>query len=205
MTTLQHEPSLEIAHSWWRKIALSYVPVHDTPLLSNFSSNLLERFRQAGHLVSDQPSQETEVLLTTAKFNQPVRWREAMIFTARRQYKLEHSPTVFTIVEATPEEIQEKLDYFAVVLQKDPPDPEDFQLPGLGPEAYHTLYEQGRRGGPILSLLRTVQTQSMSIRVVLLVGYDTPQELMYLTWLAHTRGSMLPTRIYSTAISWVGS
>lgn len=176
MTTLQHEPSLEIAHSWWRKIALSYVPVHDTPLLSNFSSNLLERFRQAGHLVSDQPSQETEVLLTTAKFNQPVRWREAMIFTARRQYKLEHSPTVFTIVEATPEEIQEKLDYFAAVLQKDPPDPEDFQLPGLGPEAYHTLYEQGRRGGPILSLLRTVQTQSMSIRVVLLVGYDTPQE-----------------------------
>ena len=176
MTTLQHEPSLEIAHSWWRKISLSYVPAQESPLLNNFTSNLLERFRQAGHIVSDSPSPETEVLLTTAKFNQPVRWRDAMIFTARRQFKLEHSPTVFTIVEATPEEVQEKLDYFQAALKKDPPDPKDFELPGLGPEAYHTLYEQGKRGGPILSLLRTVQTQAMSIRVVLLVGYDAPEE-----------------------------
>jgi hypothetical protein len=176
MTTMQHRPSLEIVHSWWRKIELSYVPTHESPLLSNFSSNLLERFREAGHTISDPPSPETEVLLTTAKFNQPVRWRDAMIFTARRQYNLDHSPVVFTIVEATPEDIQEKLDYFEGVLQKDPPDPKDFELPGMGPEAYKTLYEQGKRGGPILSLLRTVQTQAMSIRVVLLVGYDTPQE-----------------------------
>ena len=176
MTTLQHEPSLEIAHSWWRKISLSYVPTQESPLLSNFSANLLERLRQAGHSVSEAPSAETDALLTTAQFNQPVRWRDAMIFTARRQFKLDHSPTVFTIVEATPEEIQEKLDYFEGALQKDPPDPKDFELPGLGPEAYHTLYEQGKRGGPILSLLRTVQTQAMSIRVVLLVGYDVPEE-----------------------------
>ncbi|MCK4726238.1 MAG: hypothetical protein KAT29_10555, partial [Anaerolineales bacterium] len=176
MTTLQHEPSLEIAHSWWRKISLSYVPAQESPLLSNFTANLLDRFRQAGHIVSETPSAGTEVLLTTAKFNQPVRWREAKIFTARRQYDLEHSPTVFTIVEATPEEVQEKLDYFQGALKKDSPDPKDFELPGLGPEAYHTLYEQGKRGGPILSLLRTVQTQAMSIRVVLLVGYDVPEE-----------------------------
>ena len=176
MTTMQHKPSLDIAHTWWRKIELSYVPTQESPLLSTFSANLLERFREAGHTVSDPPSPETEVLLTTAKFNQPVRWRDAMIFTARRQFNLDHSPTVFTIVEATPEEIQGKLDYFEGVLQKDPPDPKDFELPGMGPEAYHTLYEQGKRGGPILSLLRTVQTQAMSIRVLLLVGYDTPQE-----------------------------
>jgi hypothetical protein len=176
MTTLQHKPSLEIAHSWWRKISLSYVPAQESPLLSEFTTNLLDRFRQAGHTVSDLPSPETEVLLTTAKFDQPVRWRDAMIFTARRKYKLEHSPTVFTIVEATPEEVKEKLNYFQGALKKDPPDPKDFELAGLGPEAYHTLYEQGKRGGPILSLLRTVQTQAMSIRVVLLVGYDVPEE-----------------------------
>ena len=176
MTTLQHEPSLEIAHSWWRKISLSYVPAQESPLLNNFTANLLDRFRQAGHIVSETPNAGTEVLLTTAKFYQPVRWREAKIFTARRQYNLEHSPTVFTIVEATPEEVQEKLDYFQGALKKDSPDPKDFELPGLGPEAYHTLYEQGKRGGPILSLLRTVQTQAMSIRVVLLVGYDAPEE-----------------------------
>ena len=176
MTTMQHEPSLEIAHSWWRKISLSYVPAEESLLISEFATNLLESFKKAGHTVSDTPNPDTEVLLTTAKFNQPVRWREAMIFTARRQFNLEHSPTVFTIVEATPEEIQEKLDYFEAALQKDPPEPKDFQLPGLGPDAYQTLYEQGKRGGPILSLLRTVQTQAMSIRVLLVVGHDSPQE-----------------------------
>jgi hypothetical protein len=42
--------------------------------------------------------------------------------------------------------------------------------------AYQTLYEQGRRGGPMLSLLRMVQTQTMSIRVVLVIGDDHPVE-----------------------------
>ena len=176
MTAKQFEPSLEIAHAWWRKIAVSYVPVQESPLLNSFSTKLLDAFRQAGHIVSDQPDSATDVLLTTAIFNEPVRWRDAMIFTARRKYKLDHSPTVFTIVEATPEEVQEKLDYFSNALQKQPPDPADFALPGLGPEAYKTLYEQGRRGGPILSLLRTVQTQAMSIRVLLVAGHDEPQE-----------------------------
>ncbi|MFN2214598.1 MAG: hypothetical protein ACK2UE_16120 [Anaerolineales bacterium] len=176
MTVLNPDPTLEVAHNWWRKISLSYVPVHESAMVDEFSANLLERFRQAGHSISETPDPQTEVLLTTAKFNQPVRWRDAMIFTARRQFQLEHSPTVFTIVEVTPEELQARLDYFAGVLMKDPADPKDFQLPGLGPEAYHTLYEQGKRGGPILSLLRTVQTQAMSIRVILLVGYDTPKE-----------------------------
>jgi len=176
MTAMQHEPSLEVAHSWWRKISLSYVPIQESPLLSNFSANLLDRFRQAGHTVSEHPAEGTEVLLTTAKFNQPIRWRNALIFTARRQFNLEHSPTVFTIVEATPEEIREKLEYFEEVLKKDLPDPKDFELPGMGPEAYQTLYEQGRRGGSILALLRTVQTQAMSIRVVLVAGYEVPEE-----------------------------
>lgn len=176
MTTMQPEPSLDIAHSWWRKISLSYVPTHESPMLKTFTSNLLERFQQAGHVISDTPNPDTEVLLTTAKFNQPVRWRDAMIFTARRQYKMDHSPTVITIVEATPDEISEKLEHFENALKKSPPDAKDFELPGLSPDAFKTLYEQGRRGGAILSLLRTVQTQAMSIRVVLLIGQDVPEQ-----------------------------
>jgi hypothetical protein len=176
MTITQPKPSLEIAHSWWRKISLTYVPKLESPLLQDFSSNLLEHFRQAGHTVNRTPTQDTEVILTTAGFNEPVRWRDAMIFTARRKFGLEHSPTVFTIVQATPEQIKEKLDYFKQALKKDPPERADFMLPGLGRDAYHTLYEQGKRGGAILALLRTVQTQAMSIRVLLVVGYDQPQE-----------------------------
>jgi hypothetical protein len=176
MNTIQSEPNIRIAHSWWKKISLSYVPAEDSPLLEDFTIKLLDKFRQAGHAVYDEPGPDTEVLLTTSKFNEPVRWRDAMIFTARRRFKLDHSPTVFTIVQVTSEQIQEKLAYFEKVLKKEPPDPMDFALPGLGPEAYQTLYEQGRRGGPILALLRTVQTQAMSIRVVLVVGNNEPEE-----------------------------
>jgi hypothetical protein len=176
MNAIQSEPNVRTAHSWWRKISLAYVPAQESPLLDDFAENLLHQFRQSGHTVYDQPGPDTEVLITTSQFNQPIRWRDAMIFTARRQFNLDHSPTVYTLVEATPEEVQEKLDYFEQVLKKDPPDPMDFALPGLGPEAYQTLYEQGRRGGPILALLRTVQTQAMSIRVVLVVGREKAEE-----------------------------
>ncbi len=176
MNTIQPEPNLQIAHTWWRKIKLSYVPDQESPLLEDFTENLLDRFRNAGHNVYDQPGPGTEVLMTTSQFNQPIRWRDAMIFNARRRFNLDHSPTIFTIVQATPEEVQEKLDYFEQVLKKDPPDPMDFALPGLGPEAYQTLYEQGKRGGPILALLRTVQTQAMSFRVVLVVGHQKAEQ-----------------------------
>jgi hypothetical protein len=176
MNTIQSESSLRIGHSWWKKISLSYVPAEESPLLDDVAQNLLSKFRQAGHTVYDVPRPDTEVLLTTSKFNKPVRWRDAMIFNARRRFKLEHSPTVITLVQATPEEIEEKFVYFEQALQKDPADPTDFALPGLGPDAYQTLYEQGRRGGPILALLRTVQTQAMSIRVVLVIGKEKPVE-----------------------------
>jgi hypothetical protein len=57
-----------------------------------------------------------------------------------------------------------------LALEKLPPNPDDFKFPGLTSRAFHTLYEQGQRGGPILSLVRLVQSQSLSIRVILVVG-----------------------------------
>jgi hypothetical protein len=174
MNTLHEENNDKFEHSWWRKIHLAYIPGEETPLLTEFSGKLLEKFKEAGHTVNVQPGDDTEVIMTTAKFFEPLRWREAMIFNARRKFNLDHSPAVYTIVQATPEAMQDKIEYFDHVLMKDTPDPQDYALPGLGPEAYHTLYEQGKRGGSILALLRTVQTQSMSIRVVLVVGNETP-------------------------------
>jgi hypothetical protein len=61
-------------------------------------------------------------------------------------------------------------------LGKDPPDPADFAFPGLAPEAYRVLVEQGQRGGPILSLERIVQAQTKSIRILLIVGDAEPIE-----------------------------
>jgi len=175
MNTWQADSKLQISHTFWRQISLTYVPAQTSPLIDTFAENLIEQLRESGHTVSEQPVADTDIILTTAQFNQPIRWRDALIFNVRRRFNIKHSPVVFTIVQATPQQVQEKLDYFTEVIKKDPPDPQDFALPGLGPEAYHTLYEQGKRGGAILALMRTVQTQSMSIRVALVVGNDVPE------------------------------
>jgi len=163
-------------HGWWRKISVAYVPGPTTPLLDQVAGNLLDYLKINGHTVHAEPVEETDVILTTALFGEPVRWREAMLFTARRRFKLEHSPTIFTLVQSLPDKFYETFGYFDRILKKDPPDPTDFEFPGLAPEAYGTLYEQGRRGGPMLSILRMVQTQAMSIRVFLVVGEDKPLE-----------------------------
>ena len=72
MNTWQADPKLQFAHSWWRQIHLAYVPAQTTPLLDEFTKNLLDKFRQFGHKVYDQPGHDTEVLLTTAQFNEPI-------------------------------------------------------------------------------------------------------------------------------------
>jgi hypothetical protein len=135
MTLARPDITTKVPHGWWRKINLAYVPGPTTPLLDQVATNLLDYLKMNGHSVHDKPVEETDVILTTALFGVPVRWREAMLFTARRQFKLEHSPTIFTLVHASIEKFDETMAYIEQVLKKDPPDPADFKFPGLAPEA----------------------------------------------------------------------
>jgi hypothetical protein len=77
---------------------------------------------------------------------------------------------VFTLIHITLDELKNQLDYFRRALDKEKPDPSDYNFPGLASEAYKVLYEQGRRGGPILAFERLLQGQSKCINVLLLVG-----------------------------------
>jgi hypothetical protein len=163
-------------HSWWRPISIAYVPGPITALLDTVAKNLLGYLHDTGHHVFDQPGPGVEVILTTALFGDPIRWREAALFTSRRRFNLDRTPTVVTLVHITPEKLSEMLNRFELILAKEPIDPADFAFPGLAPAAYETLVEQGRRGGPMLALLRMVQTQAMSIRVILVVGHEQPVE-----------------------------
>jgi hypothetical protein len=113
-------------------------------------------------------------VLTTAPFGQPLGWRESLLFTGRRGLGLEHQPTLFTLMHASSAEFQRRLDHFGAVLAKEPPHPADYAFPGLASDAYRVLFEQGRRGAPILALERLVQAQSKSIRVILVVGDERP-------------------------------
>jgi hypothetical protein len=163
-------------HDWLRPIRVAYVPGPTTPLIDEFASNLMAQFAANGHNVLDPPKENLDVLITTANFGEPVDWHKAYFFTAKRAFRLERQPTVFTLIHIRPTQLHELLTYLKRVLAKETADPSDYSFPGLAPTAYHTLYEQGRRGGPILAAVRLFQSQSMCIRLIVVVGDDKPVE-----------------------------
>lgn len=166
-------------HSWLREINVAFVPGPKGPLLDEVAEGLLDHFRRLGHRVQERPDDHTDILLTTARFDEPLGWREALLFTARRRFGLNRAPTIYTLVQVSPAALQDRLDYLREVLEKEPPDPTDYEFAGMAPEAYHVLFEQGRRGGPILALERIVQSQVKGLDTLLVVG-EEEVEVAYL-------------------------
>ncbi len=180
------------AHDWLRRIRLAFVSASMSPLLATAASNLLDAFRALGHVVQDAPDNTTDLLLTTAPFARPLNWRQALLFTARRRFDLDHVPTVLTLIHALPAEFHRLLDHLGCALRKSPPEPADFAFEGLAPSAFETLVEQGKRGGPILALERVLQAQAKSLRILLLVGEDHLEEA-YLFDLVGAHPRFLPS------------
>ena len=160
------------AHAWWAPLRLSFVPGIEHPALQALIPEFLDHLRQTGHEVHDAPGATTNVLLTTARYGEPVPWRRALMLGHRRTFGLQHTPTVMTLVVITPSELAEILRQLERSLAKEPPEPAEFSFPGLTERAHRVLIEQGRRGGPMLSLVRLVQSQAICIRVILLVADD---------------------------------
>ncbi len=163
-------------HSWLRRVSVAHVPGPSTPMLAEVMGQLLCQFGWRGDRIQSVPDDDTDILLTTARAGEPIGWREALLFTARRRYGLGRSPTLFTLMSISPARFQGLLDHFGAALAKEPPELGDFAFPGLAPTAFRVLIEQGRRGGPILSLERLLQAEAKSIRIVLVVGDEHPLE-----------------------------
>lgn len=161
-------------HPWLQTIRVAYVPGPTSPLLAGVVDGLLRRFETLGHTVQTSVEGDTEVLLTTATFGQPVPWRQALLFSARRRFHLHQAPTVFTLIGVSPAQLETRLNELGRALAKEPVDPADFDFPGLTSRAHRVLIEQGRRGGPMLALVRLLQSQAMSIRIILVIGDDRP-------------------------------
>ncbi|MDW8325845.1 MAG: hypothetical protein RMK99_04700 [Anaerolineales bacterium] len=181
MISVPSEATLRLppTHSWLQPMRVAYVPGPGAEALATVFQNLLDELRAQGHDVQTQPQADTEVLLTTSVFGQPLNWRDGLLLTGRRRFGLARTPTVFTFIHVTPEALDERLRHFESALGKNPLDPADFAFEGLAPQAHRTLIEQGRRGGPIMSLIRLVQAQAVCIRIVLIVGHATPEFAYY--------------------------
>lgn len=166
-----------VVHPWLRRgVRVAFVPGRaTTALLEDVVERLLDRFRRRGDVVQPTPDEETDLILTTAPFAEPIGWRESLLLTARRRFRLPRTPTVVTLVHATKREFRRLLDHFRSALSRPAPNPEEFAFPGLAPEAWRVLVEQGRRGGPLLALERMVQAQAKCLRILLFVGDDRPE------------------------------
>jgi hypothetical protein len=163
-------------HPWLRQTSVALIPGNRTPLLDEFCTELGREFRRLGHNVSDEPNGATDAIFATARFGQPVTWRDAPIFTMRKLFGLDHTPTVFTFVHITPSELRKMYDHFDAAAKKPEIDPADYKFDGLAENAASVLHEQGRRAGPILALARLVQAQAKSIRSILVVGEEHPTD-----------------------------
>jgi len=172
-------PSLGQTHAWLRPVRAALVPGHDHPLLKRVMEGIGRSLVRLGHAVTDVPDAATDLVLTTYRYGQSLNWRNALMFTMRRRYKLEHSPTLFTLVHMTRAEFDGIMGKLATALGRDPIRPEDFQFPDLAPDAWQVLVEQGQRGGPILSLERILQSQAKCIRLLLLIGEEEPETLYH--------------------------
>jgi hypothetical protein len=161
-------------HAWLHNVHMAFVPGPMTALMEGVAEGILHQARIQGHHVQSTPDDQTDFVLTTAPFGEPINWRKSLLLSARRRFKLKRTPTVFTLTDVSISKFEQLLNHFETALAKEPPDPTDFEFAGLAPHAYEVLVEQGRRGGPILALERLVQAQTKCIRVVLVVGNSRP-------------------------------
>jgi hypothetical protein len=165
---LIHTPT----HTWLKQLTVSYLPGPSTPIANRVASDLMEFLHHEGHTTREVPSADTNVILTTARLGEPLGWRESFMFTARRRYGLNHVPTVFTLVHATNEQFNGLLSETETILKNGVESTPRFA--GIPETASRTLYQQGKRGGAIMYLLRIIQLQTKSIRVLLVVGDEKP-------------------------------
>ena len=181
MSTLPEKTiNSHLVHSWLRKTHVCFVPEEPvTPLTLEVADNVMYQFGQLGHTVQYTPDDSTDIILTTAPFGEPLSWRKSLTLVGRMKFNLNHSPTVFTLVHARPEEFGMMLEHFEKGLAKEEPDPADFTFPGMAPEAYQVLFKQGKRGSPLMAFERVIQAQAKCIHILFLVGDEEPQKIYH--------------------------
>ncbi len=159
-------------HAWVSPFAVAYVPGALTPALEQAAGALLEWLRFAGCPLHDEPNNHTELIVTTARLGVPIPRDEALLFHAKRKYRLNHRPVVLTLVDVPEADYQRWLERFTELARQ----PEDALAPeqyaGLGPQAVEVIAHQARRGGPELAFSRLVQAQALSVRVMALRTLD---------------------------------
>lgn len=164
-------------HAWVHPITLAYLPARLNPALEQILNTLLDWFRENDCVVQSEPSNQTDLMLTTAEADQPVDRNEALLFNAKRRFGLSRRPQVLTAAAISQARRQAWLDHFAALAKQPESEAQEHRYPGLGPQAVEVLLEQARRGGPEVALGRLLQGQVKSHRVMAVVHDDDHRPL----------------------------
>jgi hypothetical protein len=155
-----------VRHAWLRPVRIAAIPGPSTPFLDGFLGEVTAAFLALGHAVTTSPDEATDAFVTTARFNEPVAWRDSLLFTGRKRYGLAAKPALYTFVHLRPDELAAVLAHFERELEPTPASRALAAFPGLAPAAHEVLFEQGRRGGPFMCLARLLQAQAKTLRAV---------------------------------------
>lgn len=192
---------VEQIHPWLRQLHVAYVPGPASMLAEEVAGLLMRRLEYRGHQVQGTPDAQTDVIVTTARFGEPVSWREALLVQARRRFRLHRSPAIFTVVHARPQQFADLLAHFERALAKETVDPADYALPGVGPHAWGTLAVQGQRGGPMMTVERVMQAQAFCVRLLVVVGEEAPDYAYHFDLVgAYPRSEGSPDFLYDDVI-----
>lgn len=183
-------------HSWLHPIRVAFVPSKSTPMLDQVARELLEKMQRMGHSLS-APDNQTDVILTTARFGESLPWRKALLFSVRRRFGLQHAPTIYTLIHIGKPEFELVMEQLQAALAKDSIDPLDFTFDDLAPSAWEVLVEQGQRGGPMLALQRRLQAQVKCLRIILFVGDEAPEYAYHFDLVGAYPKSMAGSNFYS--------
>ena len=88
-------------HPWLKKLKVAFVPGETSSLMEQVVDGLLDQFGSLGHEVQESPQGRTDLVLTTARFGEPLPWRKALFFTARKRFGLENNPAMRIVAQAT--------------------------------------------------------------------------------------------------------
>ncbi len=132
-STIVREVSTRRGHPWLQKITVAFTPGPDNAGVEEILEPLLGKLQAMGHRVLDHPGGQVDLVLTSANFGEPVSWRQAPMFSARRRFGLDHTPTVVTLLKTDQSTVDQTLARLEAGLRSEEPSPEMFAADGTRP------------------------------------------------------------------------
>jgi hypothetical protein len=172
-------PDLAVnCHEWVKPMSgvlllPDYYRVGNNPLLDHTFALLEAELREKGNRLVDQTGGgiPVEMAITGARFDEPVTANSALLLKSKKMFG-SRPEEIVTVVSLTKRELVQELDRFDQLASRSPDDLGGFEYRGLPPTAVRVLQQEARIAGSLAALSRMIQGQTLSMRVIAIIGND---------------------------------